>query len=135
MTPNDLYKLALTTEPMPDPIFRLVPYTSHIPEVNVTNLDEKYDRIKVYELVFVNIDGERYVTLRAVFFDDIPVMLIQGGADYDQRFITNKDRFRDMIDYIRLFNADDLIVHDPDEDNPDLTNFYGYGFGLNRALS
>lgn len=136
MTPNQLY--ALKPKEVTRDLWYLVPWDNHIEESTVTNFDicsktfKENTRVEVRVIYYDNIDGERYIRMSTVWFDDKPVMIIQnagrGGADHSARFITNKELFFAMCDYLRSLKDDSdprFVVHDPDTECTQLTEFYG----------
>lgn len=97
----------------------------------------KQDKIEIHVYKHYDFDGRRFWRLSAVKFENDFVMIIQNagreGDDHSERFITNIDKFKEMIKYIRnLINNidfyDDVIKKDfieLDEEIPSLCDFYG----------
>lgn len=91
------------------------------------------DKIKTKTHFFHSFDYRRYLSLQSVWFEDVPVMIIQEagreGDDHTDEFITNFEKYTDMINFIRSCyykSPDSHMVYDGEEEIPELTNFYGY---------
>jgi len=139
MTPNELYKR--TPEFVDKDINAFAGcYYNHIPEIpELENHYFELSQITARRIEFryykdFDFDGRRYWRLGAVTFNDEFVMIIQNagreGDDYTGRFITNKDLYYKMVDYIKTLMppkdplSDDDIVN-IDDDIPALDKFYG----------
>lgn len=78
-------------------------------------------------------DGRRVWELATVWLDGSPVMIIQNagreGDDHSERYITDKEKFLEMCNYLlSLIHIEDPVQVDainPDEELSDLTYFYG----------
>lgn len=111
-------------------------YYNHIPEVETIRWlgEVKQWRIQIKTVKFFDFDGRRYWSLQTVWFDGNPVMIIQNagreGDDHAERFITDREIFLKMVDYVRSIividqSSIDQDIIDPTEDLPGLTEFYG----------
>jgi hypothetical protein len=76
-------------------------------------------------------DGRRTWTLRTVWFEGVPFMIVQNagreGNDHNDRFITNVAQYKKFVAAIQalLINDNDLSdVIDVNEERPDLDRFY-----------
>lgn len=138
MKPDELYKR--TPERIDSGIECLKGfYYDHLPEIGwLETFDADFvdhqKRVTIHYYKYWRHDGRRIWLLAGVFFDDMPVMIIQNagreGDDYSGRFITNKALYNDMVKYIvslmDFSKSDDKDLIDPDTDIPSLTTFYGY---------
>lgn len=110
-------------------------YYNHVPELGddwwVENGNNKVVIKTIKEFYF---DYRRFWALRTVWFDEVPVMVIQNagreGDDHDARYITNENAYREMIVYIKTLIPVEQIEELPDLlgeniDLSSLTNFYG----------
>ena len=80
-------------------------------------------------------DHRRFWRLSTVWFNNAPVMIIQNagreGDDFKKRYITDPDKFIEMLNHIRgLFRYENTTSEDVqgdvipvDMDNPDLVQF------------
>lgn len=132
MTPNQIYALPYESAQTED---HYEWGQGHFPELDAY-LYEGFEPTPLVEfrtVKYVYIDGRRYWSLRTVWYQGHPVMILQNagreGDDHKQRFITDGSRFAHMLEYIRSkhipsesFTSDYV---DPDLDNPSLTSFYG----------
>ena len=108
-------------------------YYNHIPEI-VDDLGwlTNNTRVSVKIAGYKDIDYRRYWQVAGVYFEDKPIMVIQNagreGDDYARRFITDKEGFFAMVDYIRkLMNTEiEDRIYSPHEDIEDLIKFYGF---------
>lgn len=129
-SPNDLYKIEPEhTEQGADHLKGC--YYNHIPELGDVYLyDADLSRIEVRFIKDWCFDGRRVWQLASVWFDGSPCMIVQNagreGDDFSDRFITNRDAFFAMIDYIRQQTKqyEDVKEVDPDRPEPMLTEFY-----------
>lgn len=112
-------------------------YADLLPEIDsddLRSIDDKNEKVEIQYYVDYSFDGRRTWTLASVWFDSYPVMIIQRagreGDDHYKRFITSKDNFTSMVQYIRslitLVKDDYLDVIDENEDRKDLEMFYGH---------
>jgi len=141
MTPNELYN-RVPQHSHYDLDMLIGFYYNHIPEIEeVSDANEKEQRVLIKEYKYFDFDGRRYWRLASVWFDDNdladlrhkPVMIIQNagreGDDHDGRFITDEKLYMEMITYLRSlvkdrpFQTSDVV--DPDVDINNLTSFYG----------
>jgi hypothetical protein len=112
-------------------------YYDHIPEINeeweweLWRLDNEKIEIRFYKDHCF--DDRRIWRLASVWFDGNPVMIIQNagreGDDYSRRFITDKNKYIEMIDYIKsLIRTDNEIkdLVDLEQECGELVTFYGY---------
>jgi len=112
-------------------------YYNHIPEIT-DDLGWLNGNKQIYVKIINRryIDDRRYWQVAGVWFDDIPVMIIQNagreGDDHARRFITNEDAYLDMVDYIRNLLNPNICdkVYSVEEDIKDLIEFYGYKLSL-----
>lgn len=96
-------------------------YYNHIPELEtLTNYNVQIDskknkRIEIRYYKDFDFDGRRFWRLASVWLDGEPVMIIQNagreGDDHHRRFITDPDRFNEMLGYI----AGSCCTFDPPE--------------------
>lgn len=94
---------------------------------------EKQDQVELRTHYDPYIDGDRNATLYSVWFQDYPVMVCKTGGrpDYEhyERYITNKDRFRQMLGYLKsLEQAEEQEIEDVcalDQDIEGLDIVYG----------
>lgn len=114
-------------------------YYDHIPEIVDSLWGIETDRIEIKTLKDFDFDGRRCWTLRTVWFDESPVMILQNagreGDDHRERFITNLTLYKEMVAHIKsLLPTEDQssdVVIDAEEGREDLINFYGNGlFGV-----
>ena len=110
---------------------------NHVPELDCFYFDwdklSENTRVEVRCYKHIQIDHRRYWNVSGVFFDGEPVMIIQNagreGTDHASRFITDKDRYFKMIEYLRTFIQEDDEISDvvsADDDVKGLGKFYGY---------
>jgi hypothetical protein len=113
-------------------------YYDHIQECDITDDGILYSveqtRVKIKYLKRHNFDFRRAWELATVWFDDKPIMVIQNagreGDDHAKRFITDKDGFVSMCEFIKSICATPVTppaddVYDPSSDLSNLTSFYG----------
>lgn len=108
-------------------------YYDHIPEITENLWGVETDRIEINTLKDFDFDGRRCWTLRTVWFDGEPIMILQNagreGDDHAKRFITDLPLYKKMVVYIKsLLPTDDLsggVVIDAEEGREDLISFYG----------
>ena len=111
-----------------------------IPEAGVAHyhIDNlQCQEVELRYLKDVCFDGERSWTLATLWYQRIPVAVIQragrGGVDYCARFITNNQHFLRMCVYIRECDAAQFppkentadVIRDDDDTLRELTEFYG----------
>lgn len=133
MTPNDLLKLE--TE-LTENISILEKHFPEIPDLCYYIWNIEPDRLKIGVIKNHYFDHRRYWNLAVLKMDDIPIAFLQNagreGDDHCFRFIINEDKFRECIIYLRSLkeiefeNNNTKILNDLDEDNEELTTFYGY---------
>lgn len=106
IAPNDLY--ALPAE-KPGPLSGLIS-TEHtfIPEVGGWSPEVDVvtsDRIRIDILKEVTFDHRHIWRLSTVWFDDLPVMIMQNagreGDDHASRLITDAARYQDMVAHLK----------------------------------
>jgi hypothetical protein len=115
-------------------------YYNHIPEIEEWDWHRvQYDqneRVEIRHIKEFWFDHRRFWRLSTVWFDGLPVMIIQNagreGDDFSESFITDKERYLKMVTYIMsLMTAEDKAEEDGrvvglTEDLGDtLTSFYG----------
>lgn len=127
MTANELYNLKpknVTKE-----IYNLY---KHIDILDSFCNYEANERVEVKEIISYCFDGRRVWNLSTVWFDGNPVMVIQEagreGDDHVADYVTDKERYREMIQYLRSLEEEDdnYSFLEPDKDEPNLTSFYGH---------
>lgn len=133
MTPKDLYQRppeSITNEIMCLRGF----YYNHIPEISEFQLpwEDPNKRIAIHYYKNYSFDGRRYWALAGVYFDGVPVMIIQNagreGDDHAKRFVTNADSYQKMLVYLNSLNPlkGEVELVNVDQDIPGLDEFYGY---------
>jgi hypothetical protein len=111
---------------------------NHIPEIDESlvyyfGYDTKNDRVSIKIIKDFDFDGRRCWRLATVWLDDTPVMIIQNagreGDDHAKRYITNFEKYTEMIRYIislieitKEVSPSDII--DPNMDDEKLTKFF-----------
>lgn len=106
---------------------------NNLPELP-NDFDPDQDRVKVKVHYDPYIDGERCCTVGSVWFDGVPVMAFRhagrSGHDEYDRFIGDKVRFSQMVDFLRSLltveEAEEVEEIDPSKPLLELTEFYGY---------
>ena len=106
---------------------------NNLPELP-NDFDPDQDRVKVKVHYDPYIDGERCCTVGSVWFDGFPVMIFRhagrSGHDEYDRFISDKVRFSQMVDFLRSLltveEAEEVEEIDPSKPLLELTEFYGY---------
>ncbi|MEC4565382.1 hypothetical protein L8C07_05445 [Paenibacillus sp. CMAA1739] len=111
-------------------------YYDHLPEIEDDFWgikEEQNKKVTIREYKNFDFDGRRYWLLASVWFENDPVMIIQNagreGDDHRRRFITDKEKYKEMIKYIHtLLETDSEVAdcYDPNDDIPDLDSFYGH---------
>lgn len=91
------------------------------------------ERVKIHYHADKDFDSRRGWVLASVWFDSMPVMIIQKSGreyeDFQKRFITNLLAFREMEEYLRTLVVNEAYfddVIDPLENRDDLDTFHGY---------
>lgn len=133
MKPSELYNMpAITTSK-----------NIHLLDGHMSNIDfynicaEASKRVELRFYADVDFDGRRVWVLFSVWFDGKPVMICQEagreGSDHRATFVTDLETYKALSAYIvTLYDNeedDDDDSFDPNDDIPDLTEFY------NRNLS
>lgn len=106
---------------------------NNLPELP-DDFDPEQDRVKIKIHYDPPIDGSRCCTVGSVWFDDSPVMVFRhagrSGHDEYDRFVSDKARFSQMVDFLRslltLEEANEVEEIDPSKPLLELTEFYGY---------
>lgn len=134
MNAKELYELPSESETQ-DLNYLKGCYYNHVPELGdgwwVESGNDKVTIQTVKEFYF---DYRRFWALRTVWFEGVPVMVIQNagreGDDHDARYITNEGAYRNMVAYIKTLipveqeeDLEDLL--DESVDLSSLTEFYG----------
>lgn len=94
------------------------------------NAASKTERVEIRNLVDYCADGRRTWTLQTIWFDGEPVMVVtSSGRDGDEnheRFITNRERFDEMLDFFRSFGKEVALSGHVSIDQviPSMTEFY-----------
>ena len=114
MTPNDLYKMESQSVDIGiGMLFGF--YFNHIEEMDNLigddysykhNIDHSiFTKIEVRVIKHFNFDGRRFWRLATVWFEGLPIMVIQNagreGDDHRERFITDPEAFKRMLSYIK----------------------------------
>lgn len=95
-----------------------------------TNKLEETKLIEIRDLADECEDGRRTWTLETIWFNGMPVMVVNSsgrdGDEYFNRYITDRQLFESMVSYIRTFSEPDSVegVVDIDAVIPDMTEFY-----------
>jgi len=126
MKPNEVYNWTpiTTTKELSD----IDDFLGDVPSYD----SDKNEKIEIKYYVTQEIDLGRGFYFCSVWFDEKPVMICEtagrGGRDYQNHFITDKKRYREMQDYVRTVLCDDydssLFDCDPDDDIDELGSFY-----------
>ena len=106
---------------------------NNLPELP-DDFDPEQDRVKIKIHYDPPIDGSRCCTVGSTWFDGFPVMIFRhagrSGHDEYDRFISDKARFSQMVDFLRslltLEEANEVEEIDPSKPLLELTEFYGY---------
>ena len=111
-------------------------YYDHLPEIehDLWGIEsEKNEKVTIKEYRNFDFDGRRYWLLASVWYENNPIMIIQNagreGDDHRRRFVTDKEKYKEMIKYIRtLLESEEEIedYFDPNEDIQGLDSFYGH---------
>lgn len=134
MTPNELY--AMPTTEVGDLDWLKGSRYNHVCEIEGLYIpwDAKSDRVEIRVIKDFCFDGRRIWRLATVWFDGGPVMVIQNagreGDDFSNRFITDKDAFRQMCVHLRDLFAPEVDepyynCYTGDDVIPELISFYG----------
>ena len=136
MKPIELYERKPESESL-DLNFLRGTYYDHLAELgeNQYTLDLSQNKLVVIRFYkMFNFDARRFWSLASVWYEGLPVMIIQNagreGDDHHERFITDRDLYYRMLGYIWSISLNkheelkgDLV--DPNVDVPGLTSFYG----------
>ncbi len=102
------------------------------------------DLVTVRIIVEEHEDFRRYWRLAAVWFGETPVMIVQNagreGDDHQAKYIINKEAYKQLCTYvceqlvkqIAAPKDNDIQMVDPQEDNVNLTVFYGKALHINK---
>lgn len=116
-------------------------YYNHIPELEFLYICEdslkKNNRVSIRIYKDFNFDGRRFWRLASVYFDNKPCMIIQNagreGDDHSDRFITDKNLYMEMINFIGTLISPNIgeieISFNEDDDIKGLDEFYGNKLG------
>lgn len=127
MTANELYRL--TPKRTTKEICNLY---KHIDKLDPNCEYEANDRVEIKEIVSYCFDGRRVWDLNTVWFDGMPVMVIQeagrDGDDHTDNYVTDYPKYREMVNYILSLpkDNDNCTRLNPDTDEPNLTTFYNH---------
>lgn len=113
-------------------------YFNHMPEIEGSEVWRlsaegiKSERVEIRYYKNHNYDGRRIWRLASVWLDGQPFMIIQNagreGDDHSARFITDVERYKQAVDYVKTllppYFGDIPDVVDADTDIPDLLSFY-----------
>ncbi|MFW5962150.1 MAG: hypothetical protein ACOCQR_00865 [bacterium] len=112
-------------------------YRDHFPEfegnLGMLKQPEGEERVVAKTHKYFSFDGRRYWRLRSVWFDNQPIMVLQNagreGDDHAARFITNEEKYWEMIQYFHSLQHEEeevlTDVFDESEDIENLVTFYG----------
>lgn len=134
-SPADIY--AMEAESITSDVYGML--DDHVNEYSPYDLDcdaiEKDGKLQIKTIKYHNYDGRRDWDLRTVWFDGNPVMIIQNagreGDDHKARYITSKDYYIKMVQYLATFLAEDTHggvtddVVDINHRHPQYGFFYG----------
>lgn len=131
-SPDDLYKM----RPISVSHCSLHVLLIHVPEIDHYNLNmDKIGDATLFEtrtLVSHNYDGRRTWELKTVWFEGIPVMVVNNsGRDNDEyhgRWITNPEQYYHMVQWLNTFaeNPDVTGYVSLHTVIPSMTEFYGH---------
>ncbi|MCY9308843.1 hypothetical protein MOF23_07650 [Bacillus inaquosorum] len=109
-------------------------YYNHLPEIEDIPYGLEQDKVSIKIYADYEYDWSRFWRLASVWFEDIPVMIIQNagrdGDDHRERFITDEKAYENLVSYVKGLipkeevNNPDLI--DLEEDITGLSEFYGW---------
>lgn len=136
MKPSELY--ARTPESVSKDLTYFHPcMQNHVAEIDwqripYSDQESKNTRIEIMIYKDPYIDGRRIWRVCAAFFDGKPVMAFQNGGregtDHHRCFITNVERYNEMVKYIIALyaplTAEDVSEFSETEEIPVLGNFY-----------
>ena len=111
-------------------------YYDHLPEIqeSLWSVHSKNEKVEIKVLKNFCFDGRRIWSLKTVWYDGKPVMIVQNagreGDDHRYRYITDKASFNLMVDYLKSlfppsFDSGEGELISPDEKLEDLYTFYG----------
>lgn len=129
MTPNDLYNTPSQSDSTD--LEQLVGWgeSPFLPELGYIELPEEHNNQAIIIKTYANecSDGIRVWVLRSVWYKGYPIMITQqagrDGKDYKKRFITNKQLYNEMLQYIQSLAPPKL---DPDSEDLVEPDFAGY---------
>lgn len=110
-------------------------YYDHIPEIqeSLWGYETTNEKIVIKTIKDFDFDGRRCWTLRTVWFEGNPVMILQNagreGDDHRERYITNITLYEQMLSYMKSLIgteslSDDCCI-DEYKDYDFLDTFYG----------
>jgi hypothetical protein len=107
---------------------------NHLPEIDEELWGLKNDKIEIKYYKNHCFDGRRVWILASVWYEGKPVMIIQNagreGDDHSKRFITDKETYIEMVNYIKTLIlpvfSEKEDVYDKEEEIEGLDSFYGY---------
>lgn len=108
-------------------------YYDFLPEIDDSLYSvnpEENTRLKIKVLKDFDFDGRRFWRLQTLWFDDKPVMIMQNagreGDDHRERFVTNKQLYLEVVEYVRKLIGQEERVTDYIDENEkyDYLNFY-----------
>lgn len=131
MNANDLYKALPIDGAYNNQVgngWCLGEHLREIPDLEFS--DVKLEKIRVKTIFNHHFDGERCCTLKTIWYEEKPVMIVQnggrGGRDHKERFVTDKELFMEMCNYIltMVMDLEEVSVIDSNEENKELYCFY-----------
>ncbi len=122
----------------PREIYNLVPIRTskgiyllekHFEDINFIAIKQEEGPIEVKYYANHSFDGERVWTMFSLWLNDKPFMICQeagrGGRDYIKSFITDEQTYLRACDELRKLYKNKVDIFSSDENNVDLTEFYG----------
>ncbi|QST02148.1 hypothetical protein IMZ31_22105 (plasmid) [Pontibacillus sp. ALD_SL1] len=136
MKPNDLYTMPPKKTETCLGSLKGFGY-DHLPEIeedHLFGLENKNEKVMIKVYVDYSFDGRRSWKLASVWFDEQPVMVVQNagreGDDHSARFITSKELFSKMVEYIESLSEEEETcvgdLYNEDEDVEGLDAFYDH---------
>ncbi|MEO2202132.1 hypothetical protein ABGV42_00055 [Paenibacillus pabuli] len=104
----------------------------HLPDVHGDLWGMANKRVIIRHLRNVIFDDRRIWSLKTIWFNHLPVMIVQNGGregdDHHARYITSIERYTEMVRYINSLipiQVMDYEIIDATVNDDNLTNFYG----------
>lgn len=130
MKPSELYKRKPEKETRD--INLIINHLPEAHEVGITpRVSSKNNKILIKLYKDYNFNHNFNWCLMSVWLEDNPVMIIQEAGKYgkchEKIFVTNKELYIEMIDYVNYISAfEDVESYDENNDIPNLDCFYGH---------